>query len=86
VNAAGLWAHADPDTGEIGAPIVEDAIPNNAGGAAAQPPLEVVPGRTVAGGVMVDLRGQFSYGLRASVSQDGRLVGDCVEYEAHKGE
>ena len=86
VSAAGLWAHAGPDTGELVAPTSEDTIRSEAGGAAALPPLEIVPGRTVAGGVMVDLRGHFSYGLRASVSNDGRLAGECVEYEAHQDE
>ena len=73
----GVRAYVDPDTGELGAPVADDEPTSALGAGAADQALEVVPGRTSAGGVMVDLRGHFSYGLRATVSNDGRVAAHC---------
>jgi hypothetical protein len=86
MRAARLWAHVDPQTGEFGAPSTDEALSDAEGSGGALPPLEVVRGRTAAGGVMVDLRGHFTYGLRASVTTDGRLAAHCVEPEVATGE
>lgn len=70
-------AYVDPETGQLGIPPPA----SQQGGAAASrsssdsPP--VVPNTSPAGGVMVDLRGTFSYGLRASTSEEGRVATRC---------
>jgi hypothetical protein len=70
-------AYVDPETGELGVPPLVEEAETATGGAAADEPLVVVPGRTAAGGVMVDLRGRFVYRLRASVAEDGRVTAQC---------
>jgi hypothetical protein len=70
-------AYVDPETGELGVPLSVQEPLTAAGSGAAAEPLVVVPGRTTAGGVMVDLRGQFPYDLRASVSNTGHITARC---------
>jgi hypothetical protein len=77
-------AYVDPETGELGAPPSQREPGVAAGGGAGDEALEIVPGRTRAGGVMVDLRGRFSYGLRAAVSDDGKLTAACGARDGHR--
>jgi hypothetical protein len=82
-QAPGLRAWIDPETGRLGVPQ-EPNLPEHASGSAAAgiDGLQLVPGKTGAGGMMVDLRGHFAYGRRASVSPGG-IVADCdLHHEA----
>jgi hypothetical protein len=73
-----LRAWVDPETGLLGAPA-EEQLTHDGGGAAVvdSDDLVLVPGKTSAGGMMVDLRGRFAYSRRASVSPDGRVATRC---------
>jgi len=71
-------AYVDPETGKLAAPPPEE---ENAGAAeAAQPEEPVVePGKTEAGGIMVDLRGRMTYTLQATLGDDGKVETNCIE-------
>jgi len=80
---AQVRAWVDPETGQLSAPPAsEEPTSLLRGGAAEAAGLVVVPGKTAAGGVMVDLRGHFTYGLRASVSSEGRVSARCDSRDA----
>jgi len=78
-QSAALRAWVDPETGQLSAPPASQAWSSvvRGGAAAGTTDLVIAPGRTTAGGVMVDLRGHFTYGLRASVSSEGRVTARC---------
>jgi hypothetical protein len=72
-----LRAYADPETGEL----VPAPVDTGAGTAAASDEpadLEIVPAPSVAGGVMVDLRGHFRHATRARAATDGSLSHQCA--------
>lgn len=72
--------YRDPETGEIGAPPAGVTVPvEDEDGGAAQEPLVVEPGKTSAGGVMVNLHGRRRYALEARLESDGSVVTECVE-------
>lgn len=77
-RAAASSAYVDPQTGELTAPpALGGAVlpgPPDSGG---QEEIEILPGQTEAGGVMVDLRGHFALGLRASAAGAGHVTTDC---------
>lgn len=76
-HAPEVWAHVDPGTGELGpAPEIGGAEQPGPPGSGDRPDIEILPGRSPAGGVMVDLRGRFALGMRASL-QDGRVTARC---------
>jgi hypothetical protein len=79
-SVGSLRAYADPQTGELVSPPSTDV---GAGAASSQEPadadrLEVVPAPSRAGGVMIDLRGQFLHATRAIAAPDGTLSHECV--------
>ena len=76
---AAVRAWVDPDTGRLAAPSAAEDEPfvRRDGAAAASQPLVLVPGKTAAGGKMVDLRGRFTYSRRATVSPDGGMTMAC---------
>jgi hypothetical protein len=79
VAAGAQRAWLDPETGQLGVPPPEEAEAGPADGAgAAAAPLVIEPGRTEAGGVMVNLRGRPLYELKATLQPDGRVETDCV--------
>lgn len=78
---AALRAYADPETGEL----VPPPAATGGGGAGAEPPgaseiaaLAVVPAPGSAGGVMIDLRGQFMHATRAQVAPGGLVTEECA--------
>ena len=76
---AGVRAWVDPESGHLAAPPAAEDVPFATRGSAAadSQPLVLVPGRTGAGGKMVDLRGRFAYSRRATMSPDGRMTMAC---------
>jgi hypothetical protein len=78
-SSPGLRAWVDPQTGALGAPPESEIPLDPSGTAASFDALEMEPGRTRAGGKMVDLRGRFVYSRRASVLPDGSLVSGCEQ-------
>jgi hypothetical protein len=72
-----MRAAADPETGELVAPEGAEMLTVSGSGAAEAAPLELVPAPTDAGGVMVDLRGQFRHETRAR-AVDGNVSADCI--------
>lgn len=75
---SGLRAYADPESGALIAPPA--AV--GGGGAAAHESdttaLELVPAPGSAGGVMVDLRGQFLHATRAHAVAGGDVAHECA--------
>lgn len=80
-QAAPYRAYIDPQTGKLAAPP-EDAGAAAGGRAAVEEPLVVEPGKTDAGGVMIDVRGRMMHSLRATLGPDGKVTTDCVEQRA----
>lgn len=80
LRASAQRAWIDPETGKLGVPPAEEAAqPAGEAGGAAEAPLVVEPGKTKAGGVMVDLSGRPLYELKATLLPSGKVVEDCVE-------
>jgi hypothetical protein len=70
-------AYFDPETRKLSVP---PSAPHQGGAAASHVPSHsppVVANASPAGGVMIDLRGSFSYGLRASTSEQGGVGTRC---------
>jgi hypothetical protein len=72
-------AYFDPQTGKLGAPPEGAWTPSGEGGAVATEPLVVVPGKTSAGGVMIQLRGRRHAALEAKLTPGGDVATDCVQ-------
>lgn len=74
----GLRAYADPESGALVSPPAAVVV----GGAAAADgdttSLEFVPAPGSAGGVMVDLGGQFLHATRAQAMPGGNVVHECA--------
>lgn len=73
-------AYVDPQTGQLATPPEDVQFPGTA--RAVEEPLVVEPGKTDAGGVMVDLRGRLTYSLQATLNPDGTVTTDCIEKRA----
>lgn len=74
----GQRAWVDPETGRLGAPPPGALAPEIEGGAA-EAPMVVQPGRTSAGGIMIDLSGRPLYALEVTLTPEGTVVTDCVQ-------
>ena len=80
-QAAPYRAYVDPQTGKLAAPPEEAPAPDT-GRVAAPEPFVVEPGKTDAGGVMVDVRGRLTHSMQATLGPDGKVTTDCIEKRA----
>ncbi len=82
-SAGAQRAWIDPETGKLGSPppgmVVPDEDAGDSGAAAA--PLLVEPGRTAAGGIMIDLSGRPLYSFEAKLTPEGKVVTDCIRQD-----
>ena len=82
-SARAQRAWIDPETGKLGSPPPGMVVPDeDAGdGGAAAAPLVVEPGRTSAGGIMIDLTGRPLYSFEAKLTPEGKVVTDCIRQD-----
>ena len=76
---SGLRAYVDPQTGRLSAPPPGSFTSEGSAAAAPEEPFVVEPGRTEAGGVMVDLGNRLTYTLQATLGPDGKVTTECIE-------
>ncbi len=82
-GAARMHVYIDPETGEFGEPPPEAAPPEAPPQAELQlqsEELGEVPGTTEAGGVTVELNGQFQSPLAVTRDADGKISLRCGEH------
>ncbi len=82
-GAARMHVYIDPETGEFGEPPPEAAPPEAPPQAELQlqsEELVEVPGTTEAGGVTVELNGQFQSPLTVTRDADGKISLRCGEH------
>jgi hypothetical protein len=74
----GMRVYVDPATGKfVDPPPVAGSIPQPRSERAVEPAIPVVPGTTVAGGVLAQIPPSLGAEIRAVVQPDGRLATEC---------
>jgi hypothetical protein len=85
VGAAGMRVYKDPATGRLGPPprgAPAPAAPGRAKGRPSRGPLEVRPGRTWAGGTVLEGRGRLWNRIVARKQADGAVETTCESKRA----
>jgi len=78
-RGAALQAYVDPVTGELTSPPTLGAEGVGASDETSDAvELSVVPAPSAAGGVMIDLQGQFIYATRAYAEPGGAVAEECL--------